>query len=264
VVNQKIALVVDDERDVVEVISDSLKSDLHYLVLPATNPETAVDFAKNYLFDLLILDLHMPKLDGIEVLNLVRKRQPDVKVMVITGLLDQYKERLEHLKVDQIIEKPLDFRQFQKDVTRLAGFTERESQKDSGQTPKAKILLVDDEREQCETLKEFILEDQPNQYEVELVDKPEDGITLCNEFEPDIVLFDIKMPHLRGDEMIQKIKSSGNHQPKLFIAVSAIGLPETINRLKKLGCLYVTKPFRIEELLKIVRDKCVELGLVTK
>src|SRR3989338_4448465 len=121
VANQKIALVIDDEPDVVELIKDCLKEKLHYLVLSATDPEVAVDLAKSYLFDLLILDLHMPKLDGFQVLELVRKKKPRVKVMVVTGLYEQYKDRFEHVKVDKIIEKPIEPPQFAEEVLALAG-----------------------------------------------------------------------------------------------------------------------------------------------
>ena len=262
-VNQKIALVIDDEPDVVEVVKDCLKNELHYLVLAATDPSTAVDFANNYLFDLLILDLHMPKLDGLQVLELVRQKQPTVKVMVITGLYERYEDRLKKVRVDKIVEKPFEFSRFEEDVVKLAGSVDQPFRSaEAGPIPKAKILLVDDEGEQCETLREFILEDQPNFYEVEIAESAEEGIARNNDFEPDLVLYDIKMPHLRGDEMMEKIKAGEGHKPRLFIVISAIGLPDTISRLEAAGCPYVTKPFRIEEVLKLLRNKCFELGLV--
>lgn len=259
-VNQKIALVIDDEPDVVEVVKHCLKNELHYLVLSATDPKTAVDLASNYLFDLLILDLFMPNLDGLQVLELVRQKQPAVKVMVITGLYEKYQERLKQSRIDKIIEKPFEFSQFERDVVALAGSVDRPPAA-AGPIPKAKILLVDDEPEQCETLKEFIMEDQPNFYEVEIAESAEEGIARNNDFEPDLVLYDIKMPHLRGDEMMEKIRTGDGHKPRMFIVISAIGLSETISRLEAAGCPYVTKPFRVEEVLKLIRTKCFELGL---
>ncbi|OGW84448.1 MAG: hypothetical protein A3C35_02865 [Omnitrophica bacterium RIFCSPHIGHO2_02_FULL_46_11] len=260
--NQKIALVIDDEPDVVELIKDCLKEKLHYLVLSATDPEVAVDLAQSYLFDLLILDLHMPKLDGFQVLEMVRKKQPDVKVMVITGLYERYKERFKQVRVDKIIEKPFEFPKFEEEVVSLAGAVDRKTlEGDAGFIPKAKILLVDDEREQCEALQEFILEDKPNCYEVEIAEDAEEGIQKTNEFEPDIILFDIKMPHLRGDEMMERIKKGDGHKPKLFIAISAIGLQDTIHAVEAAGSLYITKPFRIEEVLRVIRKNCRELKL---
>lgn len=262
-VNQKIALIIDDEPDVVEVVKDCLKNELHYLVLSATDSQVAVDLANNYLFDLLILDLHMPKLDGVQVLKTVRQKQPDIKVMVITGFYDRYRESLKHVRVDKIIEKPFEFPKFEEEIIALAGSVDKKAAVSERKAiPKARILLVDDEREQCETLKEFILEDKPNFYEVEIAENAEEGIVLNTEFKPDLILYDIKMPHLRGDEMMFQIQSGNGHKPRLFVVISAIALPETIDRLEQAGCPYITKPFRIEELLKLIHDKCIDLKLV--
>jgi CheY-like chemotaxis protein len=262
-VNQKIALVVDDEKEIVTVVSDVLKNDLHYLVLAATDSEVARDLAQSYLFDLLILDLHMPKLDGFQLLDLVRKKQPDIKVLVITGLLDVYEQQLARADVDFIVEKPFDFPKFKRDIVSLAGAVEPVSVLgQSKEIPKAKILLVDDEKEQCEYLREFILDDNPNEYEVEIADTAEEGIIRNNDFSPDIILFDIKMPHMRGDEMMERIQSSEPHKPRLFGIISAVAQPDTIKKMQSKGCPYLTKPFRIEEVLRLLRSRCQSLGLV--
>ena len=41
-----------------------------------------------------------------------------------------------------------------------------------------------------------------------------------------------------------------------------LDIPETVERMKKAGCLYVTKPFRVEHVLGLLRSKCLKLGLV--
>lgn len=261
-VNQKIALVIDDDPDIVQSVKDILREELQYLVLAATDPETAVELAKIYLFDILILDLHMPRLDGFQVLEMVRKNQPRVKVLVLTGLYDQYKERFKHAKVDKIIEKPIEPPQFQRDIIELAGAVDGTPEDlETGIIPKAKIMLVDDEKEQCEYLKDFILEDKPNSYEVEIATRGEEAIVKNNEFEPDIMMFDIKMPHLKGDEMLNIIQESSGHKPRLFVVLSAVAFPETVQEMEKKGCFYITKPYRIEEVLKFLRRKCLDLGL---
>ena len=241
---------------------DLLKDELHYLVLTATDPTVAADLAQSYVFDLLILDLHMPKLDGFQVLDIVRRKQPAIKVMIITGLYEQYKDRLNRIRVDKVIVKPFDFPSFQADVLRVAGSVEAVSKPaETRLLPKAKILLVDDEKEQCQYLKEFLLNDQPSKYEVELAENAEEGIVKTNEFEPDLILFDIKMPHMRGDEMMDRIQGGDGHKPRLFVVISAIALPDTIERMEQKGCLYVTKPFRVDEVLALIRQKCIALGL---
>jgi len=258
---QKIALVIDDDPDIVEEVKYTLKKQLQYLVLAATDSETAVDLSKSYAFDLLVLDLHMPKLDGFQVLEEVRKKQPQVKVIVITGFFDQYKDRYKNAKVDKFIQKPIDPVSFSKDVIAIGGSVDLPAVKEADKTPKAKILLVDDEKEICESLQEWLVEDGSSEYEVEIAESGKDGISLNNQFEPDILFFDLKMPHMSGIEMVDHIKGGSGNKPKLYLALSADGYQAVIDDIESRGFTVFTKPFRIEKVLEYLREKCLELGL---
>lgn len=262
-VNQKIALVIDDDEAIVNSVKLILKEELSYLVLAATDPQVAVDLAKNYAFDLLILDLHMPKLDGFQVLEMVRKKQPRVKVVVITGLYSKYQDRFQHIKVDKIIEKPIEPVKFAQDIIAIAGRVDLPTIEETKRIPKAKILIIDDEVDMLEHFKEFILEDKPNSYEVEIAKDGMEGLNLNNEFEPDLIFFDIKMPYMTGPEMVDTIKKGTGHKPKLCVALSADGYKERVEEIENLGYTVVVKPFNIDKVLAFIREKCLELGLFT-
>lgn len=261
--SQKIALVIDDDPGIVEAVKYILKNQLQYLVLAATDPETAVDLARHYAFDLLILDLHMPKLDGFQVLELVRKKQPQVKVIVVTGFYEEYKGQYESAKIDKIIEKPIEPPEFARDIIAVAGSVEPPAVKEPGKVTKAKILLVDDEVDICESFKEWLVEDELSQYEVEIAKDGNEGILMNNQFEPDVIFFDIKMPHLNGIEMVEQIRKGDGHKPKLYLALSADGYQKVIDEIQSLKFKVFTKPFRIEKVLEFLREKCLELGLYT-
>ena len=266
---QKIALVIDDDPDIVEEVKYTLKKQLQYLVLAATDPETAVDLSKSYAFDLLILDLHMPKLDGFQVLEEVRKKQPQVKVIVITGFYDQYKDRYKSAKLDKIIEKPIDPKKFLKDVVAIAGKTDKSDVTESAKVVNAKILIVDDEKEFCEAFKECLapdlewLKDPLTDYKIEFANNGTEGISMNNQFEPDIPIFDYKMPHMNGLEMIDHIRKGDGHKPKLCLAFSADDYTEVIEEFKSRGIPFFSKPFRPEEVIEFLRKKSLELGLYT-
>jgi len=70
-VKQKI-LIVDDEPDILELIEYNLKKE-GYQVFLARNGQEAVTEAKRSLPDLIVLDIMMPKMDGIQFLKEVRK-----------------------------------------------------------------------------------------------------------------------------------------------------------------------------------------------
>ena len=80
---RKKILICDDEEGVRESLNLILEKD--YSVAFATNGEEAIDYIKNNPVDLLILDIKMPKLNGLEVLKDVKRTNPDINVVIATG-----------------------------------------------------------------------------------------------------------------------------------------------------------------------------------
>ena len=67
-------LVVDDEPDILEILSYNLKKE-NYEVVTAANGEEAIEAAKTHQPDLIIVDIMMPKMDGVEVCRKLRTDQ---------------------------------------------------------------------------------------------------------------------------------------------------------------------------------------------
>ncbi|MGD9826773.1 response regulator [Desulfobacter sp.] len=80
-------LLVDDEKGVIEVCKDMLET-LGYDVLVAGTGAQAVSVVQNDVkgIDLMILDVVMPGMDGFETYEAVRQLNPDIRVLVCTGL----------------------------------------------------------------------------------------------------------------------------------------------------------------------------------
>jgi two-component system, OmpR family, response regulator CpxR len=77
-------LLVDDEREFVETLSERLlMRDLGSAV--AYDGESALEVAREDEPDVMILDLKMPGIDGIEVLRRVKASQPEIEVIILTG-----------------------------------------------------------------------------------------------------------------------------------------------------------------------------------
>jgi len=77
-------LAVDDEQVVCESIRRVL-SEEGYDVSTSTSPRAAVDLLRKEHFDLLLLDIKMPEMDGIELLKAARDVSPETEVLIITG-----------------------------------------------------------------------------------------------------------------------------------------------------------------------------------
>lgn len=78
-------LIIDDEPDMVKLLSIILKSRKDYNVTTTINPIEGLELLKNEKFNLVITDLKMPGLDGEEVLESVKRHQGDLPVIIITA-----------------------------------------------------------------------------------------------------------------------------------------------------------------------------------
>lgn len=77
-------LVIDDEADIRESLEEILSLE-GYEVTTAESGAAAIERAKTAHFDLVITDLKMPGMDGIEVLVRLKQLHPDMQVLVATG-----------------------------------------------------------------------------------------------------------------------------------------------------------------------------------
>jgi two-component system, OmpR family, alkaline phosphatase synthesis response regulator PhoP len=82
--NNKKILVVDDDEDIIEFVSYNLKKE-GYSVKSSTNGYSAIQIASEYHPDLILLDIMMPELDGIETCERIRAT-PDLSEILIAFL----------------------------------------------------------------------------------------------------------------------------------------------------------------------------------
>ncbi|HWD87282.1 MAG TPA: response regulator transcription factor [Mucilaginibacter sp.] len=105
---QKI-LIVDDEPDILELIEYNLKKE-GYQVYTARNGQEAVSEAKKVLPDLIVLDIMMPKMDGIEACRIMRT-MPEFKntfMVFLTARSEEYSEIAGfNVGADDYIAKPI-------------------------------------------------------------------------------------------------------------------------------------------------------------
>ncbi len=102
----KSILVVDDERNIRLTLSRALDTP-DWSVQTAVNGEEGLQKMAGHDFDLVLLDLKMPGMSGLEFLELVRRRRPQVRVIIITahGTIESAVEAMKLGAVD-FIQKP--------------------------------------------------------------------------------------------------------------------------------------------------------------
>ena len=124
------ALVVEDEKDLNSVISRHLKKS-GYSVDSAFNGEEAMEFLAVATYDVILLDIMMPVMNGYEFLAKARARKIDVPVLILTAKdeVDDVVKGLD-LGADDYLVKPFDFKEL---LARLRTIIRRKSAVSSNQ-----------------------------------------------------------------------------------------------------------------------------------
>jgi DNA-binding NtrC family response regulator len=107
-------LVVDDEEIIRELCGRALKD---YNVLQAENGQDALDILEQRQVDLILVDVMMPVMNGLDLLQNVKERDPDQLVVVMTGYADK-EIILRALKADadDFIHKPINLLQLKSSI----------------------------------------------------------------------------------------------------------------------------------------------------
>ena len=124
--DKKRILFVDDEPDLTSLFKKVLES-AGFSINVFNNSADALKDFKPHFYDLIMLDIVMPKMDGFDLYKELRKVDPDVKVCFLTAS-EMYREDLREgeyrtLSKDLFIQKPLSIKDLIKDIHRRIGST---------------------------------------------------------------------------------------------------------------------------------------------
>jgi len=112
-------LLVEDEQKVAEMVARGLKAE-RYAVDVARDGDTGWAMVNTYSYDLIILDLLLPGIGGLELLRRIRRREPAVPVLILTAM-DATASKVENFEAgaDDYLTKPFAFAEFQVRVKAL-------------------------------------------------------------------------------------------------------------------------------------------------
>lgn len=96
----------------------------------------------------------------------------------------------------------------------------------------AKIAIVEDDLAIAQM---YRLKFEAEGYHVEIAENGKLGLYLCEQMKPDIVLLDLMMPEMNGDEMLQKMRQTDWGKDTKVIILTNIGQQEAPENLKSLG-----------------------------
>jgi DNA-binding NtrC family response regulator len=122
-------LIVDDDPDIVHVLKLGLLKN-GFLVYAFTNPEEALQAFKSDAddFRLMVSDIRMPGLSGIQLARKVKEINPDIKVMLMTSFEirgNEFSKVFPSIHIAGFIQKPFSIRDLTNKILTLLGETKR-------------------------------------------------------------------------------------------------------------------------------------------
>jgi DNA-binding response OmpR family regulator len=123
-------LILDDDQDLLEIYQEILaRLPSQPDIRTARSGHEAISMLEMEPFDLMLVDINMPQMDGFQVLAIVRRRFPSLRTVVITAASDEdYRARAYSIGVDLYIEKPKTGREIIFFVDCIESLLERSSQ----------------------------------------------------------------------------------------------------------------------------------------
>jgi DNA-binding response OmpR family regulator len=119
-------LVVDDDDVIRHLIHDILNNEGHKVVM-AEDGEEALDQFNATGFDMVITDLVMPKLNGMQLVKALREKNVKIPIVIVTGWIEEFLPEKETDQVDSIIQKPFTV----ENLTETLSLVNREEDKES-------------------------------------------------------------------------------------------------------------------------------------
>lgn len=121
---------------------------------------------------------------------------------------------------------------------------------DSG---RKRVLVVDDDEAIVEMFVELLERD--GRFEVKTASTGYDAGILTEQFKPDIILLDFKLPDINGTAVCRTIRSNPNYEHIKIIAISGVADPDEVDELRAAGAdEFIRKPFDITEVIDRVAD----------
>lgn len=204
---RKRILVVDDDPDFLKVIGIRLEAN-NYEVIAVSSGREALEKVKEVKPDAVFLDVLMPGMDGLQVLDRIRSFNKELPIFIITAFSDEKRfEKAKDLKASGFIVKTADLKREIDNIINILNIAPRyKGGKMSGGNAgsKKKILVIDDEGDLLKVERTRL---EVSGYEVLTLSNGERAMQVVKSEKPDLVLLDIVMPGKNGCDICRELKA---------------------------------------------------------
>jgi DNA-binding NtrC family response regulator len=231
-------LVVDDEVDTCRNLSDIL-TDLGYLVDIAHDGPSALDLVRRHPYDVALLDLKMPGMDGLTLYREIKKLRAGTVAIIVTAYAGAATaDEAVAAGAWQVVPKPVDF-------PRLLGLVDQAL----GQPL---VLVVDDDPDLCASLWDLLRE---RGYRVSIAHDETAAAEQLKDTWFRVVLIDMKLPAGDGSTIFRLVRQSNPQARTVIITGHRTETERLVEQVLQEGADAVCyKPFDVAKLLRTLEE----------
>ena len=243
--HNKTILIADDDRISIKLAEFVLQKD-GYDVITVNSGEACIEYLKKeHSVDLVLLDIEMPELNGIETLERIRADESiaDTKVFFLTGNeFSRYEDVSRRLDVLDFISKPVYGPEMLERINKVFA-NESANVKDT-------VLVVDDDRMNLKFAEHML----SSAYNVVLAISYTEALDYLSKECPALALLDVHMPGMNGFELLSEIRKIKACSDLPVVFLTADSDRETEVRVFREGAQdYIQKPFVPEVVLERIK-----------
>ena len=230
-------LVVDDNEEFCLNVTDILELQ-GYEVVSAHDGFKGLELVKENGFDLVLMDVKMPVMDGVETYKKVKEIAPDTPVIMVTAFaVEELLSEALRQGAYGSLKKPIDFDQLLELIKQATG--------------KGALILVADDDENLCTNVQHILSDE--NYRVSIANDGNEAVEKAEKNNFDIMLLDMKMPALNGLETYLTIRKFRPNVVAVVITGYRQETDELVQRaLQESAYTCLEKPIDMEKLVSLL------------
>jgi DNA-binding NtrC family response regulator len=226
-------LVVDDDLDTCANLADIL-TDLRYEVQTAADATTALRLLDNQAFDVVLLDLKLPGMDGLQLYRELKRRSASTVAILITGFADaDTRQRADQLGVWRILPKPVEVPALLPMIAEAAD--------------QPLLLIVDDDHDFCSSLYDVLRE---RSFRVGIAGSAQEAVQQMSQQEFPIVLVDWKLPDADGLTLLEQIRKQHPQARTVLLTGYRHELSERLGQTTMTGVdVFFYKPLEMDDFL---------------
>jgi len=232
-------LVVDDDISFAESLTDIL-TEKGYIAVAVNSGEEALEKIKERFFDVVLMDVKMPVMDGMQTFKEIKKLSRSTTVIMMTAYsMDDLVHDALKEGAYGVLRKPLDIEQV---IRRI------EISKAGGSL----TMIVDDDPNIRTSLKD-ILEEKG--YVVTIAKDGKEAIVIAKERPEDIAIIDMQLPFLNGLETFSELKKINPEIQAIIITAYKEEMKDLVEQALSGGayaCIY--KPFDPQKIVEMVEE----------